>query len=102
MKPNTTIEFTFQGVAFHATGYYVGGRPAQVSGPPEHCYPEEPAEWEFYTLKAETSPDKWVDAMWALETTLADDLTAAAIEAIERQVSEFWDEWVQENDHDNR
>lgn len=90
MKPNTTVEFTFQGVAFHATGYYLPGRPAQIYGPPEHCYPEEPAEWEFHTLKAETAPDKWADAMWALETTLADDLTDAAIEAIE---SESVDDW---------
>lgn len=24
--------------------YYTPGTPARVSGPPEHCYPEEPAE----------------------------------------------------------
>lgn len=100
MKANTTIEFTFQDVAFHATGYYLPGRPAQVYGPPENCYPEEPAEFYFATLKAETTPGVWVNAIWALDTALVYDLTAAAIEAIEGQVSEFWDEWVQENDHD--
>lgn len=90
MKANTTIEFTFQDVAFRATGYYLPGRPAQVSGPPEHCYPEEPPEFDFATLKAETSPGKWVDAMWALETTLYDDLIDAAIEAIESESIEDW------------
>lgn len=90
MKANTTIEFTFQGIAFHATGYYLPGRPAQVYGPPENCYPEEPAEWEFATLKAEVTPGVWVNAIWVLDTSLADDLTDAAIEAIE---SESVDDW---------
>ena len=90
MKPNVTIEFNALGQAFIATGYYVAGAPAQVSGPPEHCYPEEPAEWEFATLKVETSPDKWVDAMWALDTALADDLTDAALEAIEGESINDW------------
>lgn len=97
MKANTSMEFTFQGVAFHATGYYLPGRPAQIYGPPEHCHPEEPAEWEFHTLKAEVAPDKWADAMWALETTLADDLVDAAIEAIE---SESVDDWFGGYDDD--
>lgn len=99
MKANTTIEFSYEGVAFHATGYYLPGRPAQVSGPPEHCCPEEPPEWEFATLKAETAPDAWVDAMWALETTLADDLVDAAIEAIE---SESVNDWFGGYEHDER
>lgn len=102
MKANTTIEFTCQDVAFHATGYYLPGRAARIYGPPEHCYPEEPPEFEFATLKAEVTAGVWVNAIWALETALYDDLIDAAIEAIEGQVSEFWDEWVQENDDDER
>lgn len=90
MKANTTVEFIFQDVAFCATGYYLPGRSAQVSGPPEDCYPEEPAEFDFATLKAETSPGRWVDAMWVLETTLYDDLTDAAIEAIEAESVDDW------------
>lgn len=27
-------------------GELTPGRPAQISGPPERCYPEEPAEWD--------------------------------------------------------
>lgn len=102
MKPNTTVEFTFQDVAFHATGYYLPGRAARIYGPPEHCYPEEPPEFDFCTLKAEVTAGVWVNAIWALDTALADDLTDAAIEAIEGQVSEFWGEWVQEGDDDER
>lgn len=25
---------------------YYPGKPGKLSGPPEHCYPDEPAEWE--------------------------------------------------------
>lgn len=97
MKPNTTVEFTCQDVAFHATGYYLPGRPAQVYGPPENCYPEEPPEFEFATLKAEVTPGAWVNAIWALETALYDDLIDAAIEAIE---SESIEDWFGGYDHD--
>lgn len=97
MKANTTVEFTLQGVAFYATGYYLPGRPAQVYGPPENCYPEEPPEFDFCTLKAEVTPGVWVNAIWALDTALADDLTDAAIEAIE---SELVDDWFGGYDHD--
>ena len=97
MKANTTIEFTFQGVAFHATGYYVPGCPAQISGPPEHCYPEEPAEFSVETLKAETAPGRWVEAGWALDTSLHAGLIDAAIEAIE---AESVDDWYGGHEHD--
>jgi hypothetical protein len=97
MKSNTTVQFELQDVAFYATGYYLPGRPAQVSGPPEHCYPEEPPEFDFCTLKALVTPGVWVNAIWALETSLYDDLIDAAIEAIE---AESVDDWFGGYDHD--
>ena len=99
MKANTTVEFTLQDVAFHATGYYLPGRPAQVYGPPENCYPEEPPEFDFCTLKAEVTAGVWVNAIWALETALYDDLIDAAIEAIE---AEAINDWFGGYEHDER
>ena len=97
MKPNMTIEFCWQGVAFVATGYYLPGRPAQTYGPPENCYPEESPEFDIETLKVETGKDRWVDALWALDTPIGDDILTAAIEAIE---SDRVDDWFGGYDYD--
>ena len=35
------------GLPVIALGDYIPGSPAQVSGPPEDCYPEEPSEFYF-------------------------------------------------------
>lgn len=32
---------------------YIPGSPGKLSGPPEHCYPEEPAEVELLSIHGE-------------------------------------------------
>ena len=32
---------------------YTPGYPAKLSGPPEHCYPEEPAEVELLSIRGD-------------------------------------------------
>jgi hypothetical protein len=32
---------------------YTPGYPAKISGPPEHCYPEEPAEVELLSIRGD-------------------------------------------------
>ena len=100
MKSNITVEFVLHGVPFHATGHYLPGRPAQTYGPADYCYPAEPAEFEFDTLKAEIGSGKWVNAIWALDTPLADALYIAAIDAIENQAADFWDGWTGGDNHE--
>lgn len=43
---------------------YTPGRPAYISGPPEHCYPEDPAEWELQKVARVGVPER-VDGKWS-------------------------------------
>ncbi len=82
------IEFTWEGINIRATGDYEPGLPAQTSGPPERCHPEEPAEFEFNSCEVEDTPGVWLNAEWILGTSVGDDWHALACEAAEAQLEE--------------
>lgn len=58
-------ELNFKGVEseyrLSFTFNYYEGRPAFISGAPEDCYPEEPAEWEFEDIEINIPPNLWID-----------------------------------------
>ena len=41
------VEVNYLGTEMEVTGDYTPGKPAYVTGPPEDCYPEEPAEFDI-------------------------------------------------------
>ncbi len=82
------VKFDWEGCTVRATGDYEPGLPAQLYGPPERCYPEEPAYFDFDTVEVEDVPGVWLSAMWILGTSVGDDWHALACEAAEAQLEE--------------
>lgn len=54
------------------TASYIPGSPGRFSGPPEHCYPEEPAEVELLSIEG--------DAGFRLDPTELSDAERARLE----------------------
>lgn len=103
MKPNTEIHFEMGGCAFVATGWYHPPVAGRYSGPPESCYPDEPAEFEIETVSVMITEENGKEAPWLIPyelleleltkhvrgtpyDTLGARLTTAAIEAIESDI----------------
>lgn len=83
-----TVTFDWEGCTVRASGDYTPGLPAQLSGPPERCYPEEPAEFDFTSCEVEDVPGVWLDARWILGTSVGDDWHDLACDAAEAQLEE--------------
>lgn len=47
----TPFEIEWKGLTLTGTAVYYPGDPGRYYGPPEHCYPSEPAEIEICSLK---------------------------------------------------
>jgi hypothetical protein len=53
---------------------YLPGDPGRLSGPPEDCYPPEPAEVDIRSVFIRTMPEGvWTEATTLLAQMLADD-----------------------------
>jgi hypothetical protein len=61
---------------FDVEADYTPGRPAQLYGPAENCYPEEPAEVHITKLTTPTGIDVSVDALDADQLALLETLYA--------------------------
>ena len=75
------ITFSLYGLTFVAEADYERLVPARISGPPENCYPAEGGYAEITALKC-----NGYDAMFLLESDLADALNDTAYEACVEQV----------------
>jgi len=71
----------YDGVEIKVT-HFDGGRPAQISGPPENCYPEDPweIEWEWDTGSEETNE--------LLEKLMSDSMRESIDESLYEQMVE--------------
>jgi len=92
-KLTIAVEREFDGeldeVSVELEFYYRPGSPGKIYGPPENCYPPEPAEFEVYECRVIDGPHAGVevelteketdDALCQWEEHLADE-TAAAME----------------------
>lgn len=77
------ISFPALGLTFDAEVSYSPMIPGRYSGPPENCYPDEPAELEILSLTCEGK-----DAMFLLESTCEEDIEQAAYEAAEQYLED--------------
>ena len=67
-----TIHLTYKGYDFKVTRYqYTKGSPGRLSGPPEKCYPPEPAEVEDVELEIY---DTYSDEYKSLPNSMVDFL----------------------------
>lgn len=89
MRIESSITLDIKVISFHL------GRPAQTSGPPESCYPEEPADIEFEvcTLTGhELSESDLGETAWS---ELYDDVLATfeadRQEALDDAISNAWE-----------
>lgn len=62
---------------------YSPATPGQYSGPPEHCYPAEPAELEWELLDRRGRPAPWLERK--LSAVAREQLTAELLEQIESE-----------------
>jgi len=70
------ISFKAIGLSFEAEVTYTPITPGKFTGPPEDCYPDEGGDVEFETLECEGN-----DALFLLDSRVADDIYEAAMEA---------------------
>lgn len=70
------ITFNAIGLNFDAEISYTPATPGRYSGPPEDCYPDDPAELEILSLTCEGK-----DAMFLLDGTCFEAIEQAAYEA---------------------
>lgn len=74
-------EINVLGLDLKATGIYTPGDPGRLSGPPEHCYPPEPAEAEVETLEY-FGEDKQYDMKPLLDSDVGEEILDKICEAV--------------------
>jgi hypothetical protein len=72
----SSFSIDWRGITLTGSAVFYPGRPGVFSGPPERCYPDEPAEVEVHELKCEG-----FDAMALLEIDQACEEIYALVEA---------------------
>jgi hypothetical protein len=74
-------EINVLGLDLKATGTYYPGDPGRVSGPPEKCYPPEPAEVEVHSLTY-CGEDKEYDMKPLLDSDVGEEVLDKCVEAV--------------------
>ena len=80
-----TLSFSSLGLSLIAqVSHWHAGAPARLSGPPEDCYPEDPAEIEIESLAALDADGEERDATFLLDASddIIERICEAAIEAM--------------------
>ena len=82
---NFLVTIDWYGIDLEATGVYYPGDPGRVSGPPERCYPPEPAEGEVTSLTYQDE-QKDYDMMPLIQSDFGDSLCDRIMEAVIEQL----------------
>ena len=80
----TPFRHTFRslGLTLEATvTHWYPGAPARLYGPPEDCYPEDPAECEIEYLMVEHEGG-WMDAAFLLNSDCAEEIIEDCTQSI--------------------
>lgn len=77
------VTFTFIGMDMRAKGAYTPGDPGRLSGPPENCYPPDPAEVDVTELTCDGT-----DMSPLLGSEVATEIECRIIDTIEEEASE--------------
>ena len=72
----TPFSANWRGLTLEGTATFYPGRPGRTSGPPERCYPDEPAEVDIQTLTCEGS-----DALFLLGSSFDEEIQDAILES---------------------
>ena len=81
---------------FIVSGNFSPGDPGRTSGPPERCYPPEPAEFEilsFHAVRARLKPSEVPE--WLLERLTANE---DLVERIELEAADFFEDLLAPDD----
>ena len=81
------IEFTAIGLEFKAEVTYTPFKQGSFYGPPEQCYPSEPADIEFHSLSFDDQ-----DCTWLLDSHTRSYIRDAAMQAADEKIDELRDE----------
>lgn len=73
------ITFNAVGLNFDAEISYTSATPGRYSGPPENCYPDDPAELDFISLECNGK-----DALFLRDSDCFENIEIAAYEAAEQ------------------
>lgn len=88
-------EVTVRGYTFSVEGTYDPGDPGNTSGPPERCWPSEPAWFEIESIKqAGDDPTELVGIM--ADKVTHEEIEAALCDMIAKEISED----TRDHDHD--
>jgi hypothetical protein len=74
-------EINVLGLDLKATGIYTPGDPGRLSGPPEKCYPPEPAEAEVHSLTY-CGEDKQFDMKPLLDSDVGEEIIEKIIDKV--------------------
>lgn len=77
------ITFNVIGLTFDAEVSYTPATPGRYSGPPEDCYPDDPAELDFISLECNGK-----DALFLRDADCFENIEIAAYEAAEQQIED--------------
>ena len=77
------ISFQAIGLTFDAEVSYTPATPGRYSGPPEDCYPDDPAELDFISLECNGK-----DALFLRDADCFKNIEIAAYEAAEQYLED--------------
>lgn len=101
---STTVRIQVEGSTFEVAGNFYPSTPGRYSGPPEDCFPDEPGEFEVDSVKfihdddSEPTliPYQLLEKLYVrrhpkgtIYEPLLDVIANAALEAAEKEASEF-------------
>lgn len=78
------LTIDYRGATLIVDGTYTAGDPGRLYGPPERCYPPEPATFEIQSVRVEGSTLDLAEIEWLIEPHI-EAIEDACIEKIDEE-----------------